>query len=429
MIAEGILAPYSDQNYETNKLSEMALARIRQLSAHEVGHTLGLAHNYAASAFNRASVMDYPHPYVKINGDNSLDLSDAYDSGIGSWDKTAIAYGYTDIPDTENEKQVLETILKKSLDEGLVFLSDNDARPAGSAHPTAHLWDNGKNAVDELNRIMKVRKIILNNFSENAIKLDEPMARLAEVLVPLYLFHRYQIEAAVKTLGGAYYTYALRGDGQTVLEVIPADEQRRCLSTLLQTIKPDALIIPQRILNLLPPDPGNYLRYGENFEGYTGLLFDPLAAAESAANITVSLLLHPQRAARLIDYHARDNHYPGLIDVIDEIFAHTWLTEHQSGYEGEIQKVIDNLVLNQLMLLARDPSSSGQVKSVANYKINQLKNQLKNRMDEEKNEEIRVHYYYATIRIEQFLKDPEEFKMDEPAKIPAGSPIGTILID
>lgn len=429
MIAEGILAPYSDGDNITDEMLEMALARLRQLSAHEVGHTLGLAHNYAASAAGGASVMDYPHPYVSISGDSSLDLSEAYDMGIGIWDRTTIAYGYQDFPNDQNEQQALDNILKESMKKGLIFISDSDARPAGSAHPIAHLWDNGNNAVDELNRIMRVRKFILRNFTENNIKHGEPMATLAEVLVPVYLLHRYQIEAASKVLGGAYYTYALRGDGQTVLEIIPSGEQRRSLMALLRTIKPETLILSEKILKLIPPDPGGYLRYGENFESYTGLTFDPLAAAESAANITIPLILNPQRAARLIEYHARDSQYPGFIEVVDQLISNTWFMVHNSGYRGEIQKIVDNLVLNHLIRLAANPSASSQVKSIANFKIEGLKISLKDMLEDEENEALCAHYYYATNRIEQYQQNPERFKIQEPVKIPAGSPIGSNQID
>ncbi|MEK6566087.1 MAG: zinc-dependent metalloprotease, partial [Bacteroidota bacterium] len=265
LIAEGLLAPYEDGKPANPEMEKMALARLRQLSAHEVGHTLGLSHNYISSTANRASVMDYPHPLVKIKEDGTPDLSDAYASGIGEWDKVAIAYGYQDFRSGTDEKGALTKILADAMNRGLIFLTDQDARPPGSAHPQTHLWDNGKNAVDELDRFMKVRAVALARFSEHNIRQGAPMATLEEVLVPLYLGHRYQVEAASKVLGGMNYTFALRGDGQTVTSVVAPEEQRRALTSLLNTIASDALMLPKRIVRLIPPRAYGYSRHRELF--------------------------------------------------------------------------------------------------------------------------------------------------------------------
>ncbi|MGH9794451.1 MAG: zinc-dependent metalloprotease, partial [Candidatus Acidiferrales bacterium] len=338
LIAEGLLAPYdAEPKSATSKGAassaptpkqkaalEMALARLRQLSAHEVGHTLGLSHNYIASVAGRASVMDYPHPLAKLAPDGTIDLSDAYTNAIGEWDKVAIAYGYTDFASGTNEQAALTKILTEAMQRGLIFLTDQDARPPGSAHPANHLWDNGTNAVDELERVLAVRAAALKRFGERNIKPGAPLAMIEEALVPLYMSHRYQAEAAVKVIGGMRYTYALRGDGQRPTEIVPAAAQRRALEAVLRTLSPEALALPEQLLRLIPPRPAGYGGGDrERFRGRTGVTFDAVAPAEAAAGFVASFLLHPERAARLEEFRARDANYPGLGEVVEALFAAT----------------------------------------------------------------------------------------------------------
>ena len=426
LIAEGLLGPYVDDEPASGEMQKMALARLRQLSAHEVGHTLGLQHNYAASINNRASVMDYPHPYVKLTENGSIDLSEAYDIGIGEWDKVAIAYGYQDFPAAADVSTELKSIINKSISEGNIFISDRDARAAGGAHPLAHLWDNGSNAVDELERIMKIREKVLQQFSEKQIREGVPMAALEDVLVPVYMFHRYQVEAAAKVVGGMFYTYSVRGDGQTVTEIISPEEQRRALDVLFSTIHPKALALPENLLQMIPPKPVGYSRSSENFKTRTGLTFDPLSAAESVAFLTVQMILNPERAARLVEYHSRDNKFPGLIEVIDKLFEVTWKAEHKIDYHWEIQRVINTLILQQLLFLAGDESVSGQVRAIAFLSLEELKTWLVQEMSNEKNKSRRAHYLLTISKIEQFQKNPQLFENYKPLNPPSGPPIGSL---
>lgn len=424
LIAQGLLAPYEEGKPVSPIMQEMALARLRQLSAHEVGHTLGIAHNFAASVSNRASVMDYPHPFIKIKDDGTFDFSEAYDAGIGEWDKVTIAYGYQDFPDDVNEKEGLRQIIQKSISDGLIFISDQDARPAGGAHPTAHLWDNGPNAADELNRVMKVRALALSRFSENNIRQHVPLANLEEVLVPIYLFHRYQIDAASKLLGGLYYTYSVRGDGQTVTKMVPAADQRKALDALLGTLTPEALALPEKVLNLIPPRAFGMRRGRENFNIRTGLTFDPLAAAETAANIAVEFILHPARAARLVEYHARDNKYPGFIEVVDKLISSVWKAPAGAGYHAEIRRVVGTLILRQMMILAANETAANQVRAIASLKLQHLGNWLSQQLEKTTDESQLAHFEYALGQIRRFQEDPEEMNLSKPVSPPAGSPIG-----
>jgi len=261
LIAEGLLAPYEKGKSETAKIMEqVVLARLRQLAAHEVGHTLGLQHNFAASITNRASVMDYPAPLVKLSADGIPDVSDAYARGIGEWDKVTIAYGYQDFPAGTEEQAALDKILSDAFKRGLMYLTDQDARPASASSSVAHLWDNGANAVDGLANVMAVRAAALRRFGENNIREGAPMATLEDVLVPLYMYHRYQVEAAAKLVGGEDYTFSLRGKGDKNPQIISPDEQKRALYAVLGTLKPENLALPESLLRLIPPRSPGYPR-------------------------------------------------------------------------------------------------------------------------------------------------------------------------
>lgn len=425
LIAEGLLAPYEDGEPVPELMQEMALARLRQLAAHEVGHTLGLAHNFAASVSDRASVMDYPYPLVKINEDGSLDLSQAYDEGIGEWDKVAIAYGYQDFAQGVNKREALAQILQDAISKGLIFISDEDARPAGGAHPLAHLWDNGQNAALELSRIMKIRNLALARFSENNIPQNAPYATLEEVLVPIYMFHRYQVEATSKLLGGMYYTYAVRGDGQKITEIAAPQLQRQALDALLNTLQPEALALPEKILQLVPPRAHGYSRTRETFNIRTEVTLDPLTIAETAANLTVQFILNPARTTRLVEFHARDDQYPGFVEVVEKLLDATWKSPHNTGYHAEIQLVVDNVVLQDLMVLAENKDATNQVRALTAFQLNKLKNWLSNQIDKLKDENQKAHFYFAISQITRFQNEPETMNMTEPLQPPAGSPIGT----
>lgn len=426
LIAEGLLAPYENGVPEDDPMLEMALARIRQLSAHEVGHTLGLAHNFASSVNNRASVMDYPHPKVTIDDQNNFDLSDAYDTGIGEWDKVAIRYGYTDYAEETDLEHELNGILDQAIGDGLLFISDYDARPEGGAHPDAHLWDYGDDPVAQMSRILAVREKAMKKFSEANIKPGTPLATLEDVLVPIYLFHRYQIEGTVKLLGGLNYFYNVRGDGQASPEPVPPARQRAALDAMLETLEPEALRLPQKVIDLIPPRPLGYYNSRELFNSYTDPVLDPLGAAETAANMTAGLLFNSNRAARLVDFEARDSGYLGFGEMIDIVLDRTIRAGKSDGYEGAIQRTVDYVVLYNLMELGADDEASPQVRAVAHQKLTDLESWLDEKAESVSDESQQAAFNYLGHLIRKFRKEPGSLdRVTPPLSPPPGSPIGS----
>lgn len=410
----------------------LALARIRQLAAHEVGHALGLAHNFAASSYGRASVMDYPAPLVGLTPSGQLDLSRAYASGAGAWDVHAIRYAYVEPPPGGDEAALLAAIVRDGLDRGLLFLSDEDARPAGSAHPLAHLWDNGADPAAGLEQALAVRRVALAHFGAANIAQGRPLAKLQEVLAPVYFHHRYQLEAAAKLVGGVDYHHALRGDGQPPAAPVDAAWQRRALAALLATLDPAALDLPDAVLRLLPPRLPGEPPNREMFAGRTEPVFDPLAAAATAADMTLGLLLQPQRAARLVDLHRRDAALPGLEEVLAAIVETAFGGAAPAGERlAEVRRAVQGSAVHALLALARDPEASPAVAARVEAALGGLRDKLLPATHRDATESVipprAAHASYLMGQIERYLRrEQEETATGGPAPLPPppGQPIG-----
>jgi len=419
LIAMGLMGEYTEDGDNASEALKMALARIRQLSVHEVGHTLGLGHNYASNINDRSSVMDYPAMWVKER-DGRLDLSEAYETGVGEWDLVSIEYGYQDYPPGTDEDAELDRVLNDAFSRGLLFQPSRDAGP-GSASPYAAYWINGVDPVEELHRVMKVRRVALESFGEHGIRVGTPLAYLEEPLVTTYLFHRFQLESTASVIGGLYYHYKVRGDVQEHQRVVPADVQKRGLEALIETITPQALALPDELRDMMPPRPQHLAQTRDLFPGRTGLTFDPMAAAETAAGLTVGVVLHPERAARLVEYHSRDPGLPGLGDVMDRLFEATWLTVHEDCYHQELQRVVNNVVLYHAVELVKNSEAPATVRSLAYLKLLQLNERV---CETETEDEAQLSQYLILGAIlEQLQEDPEALSLTPPAEPPMGPPI------
>ncbi|MDC1464416.1 zinc-dependent metalloprotease [Polaribacter sp.] len=423
LIAQALQAPYASNTTDDAFALEMAIARIRQLSAHEIGHTLGFAHNFAASTNNRASVMDYPHPKFTLN-DGKIDFSDAYDTKIGAWDKVIVAYAYQDFSKDKNEEEELNTILENAFATGLKYLSDSDARPKGSASSSAHLWDNGGNIHDELYNILKIRKTAIDNFSLDNIKIGQPYSLLEDVFVPLYFLHRFQTEATIKLIGGLEYSYAVKGGNQTVVKRVSGTSERIALQAVLKTIAVDEIAIPEEKLALFPPRAIGFGRTRESFKSNLGVEFDAFGAVETASEMTLNLLLNPERASRLVAHKSLNKNQLGLVELIDELVAKTINKMHKDAYYQELQNVINTKVLEQLFYLGASKNQYQQVNAIVLFKLDEIKLSIQNK------NAVGLQYIYdkAMIKmIDNFIKNPISFKRTKAPQIPDGSPIGSAM--
>ena len=417
MIFEGLLSPYLLGNERPEILYQTALARIRQLAAHEVGHTLGLGHNYYDSTKGWISVMDYPHPQETLKDDGSIDLSHAYEARIGDWDKVAINYGYRQLPKGD-EAPALARILDEAWAKDLRYMTNQDT----DAHPKVDQWSNGVNQADELNRLMKVRRAALNKLGEHTIRNGAPTATIEEPFVPIYMYHRYSVESAASMVAGIDYIYSMRGDKRTPMKWEPAADQRKALDALANTLKPSELTVPKQILELITPRPPGFGRHRELFPRTTGDGFDPLSPAVVASDTTIGFVLEFARAARMVAQHALDPTLPGLEEVIDRMTKAVFDAGVASPYETEVRRSEERVLIDRVMWLAT-AAPNGQVRAIASLKLSKLAARLRGAGSTDESEIAQNTLLASDIK--RFLERPAETtKMIAPEAAPPGAPIG-----
>jgi len=419
MILSGLVDnPNDSENKELIK--KTSLDRIRQLSAHEIGHTIGFAHNYISSANDRSSVMDYPHPKIElING--KININNAYSKNIGDWDKVSVKYAYSEFLENQNEDEELNNILENAIDEGLYFLSDSDSRPISSANPYSHLWDNGKKPYEELENLINIRKIALNNLDHDNLEYGQPYDRLEDILVPIYMLHRYQIEATAKAIGGIDYLYFVKNDQNDKVKYVDNDFQIKSVKSLLKSIKPENLIIPDHLIELLSPRSFRNPRTRENFVINTGVGFDYLNVSSSIINHVFTFMLNPERLNRVNQQHVLGKNNFGIKEYLDMIGDSVFDLKKLDNYEMLIKKNIISLFIDHLFISYVDGTTDEISKSILLGFINETKASLIQNNDTFNN--------YLTSKIDSFISNPELYEPIEKTKVPDGSPIGNFSCD
>ena len=396
---------------------EMALARVRQLSAHEVGHTLGFPHNYMASAYGRESVMDYPAPLVQIDESGNIDLSNAYVQRIGEYDKLSVNWLYREFPNGTNETQALERIAEQGVVDGLIYMGHTNNNFIGASHQYASVWDNGSNLVDQLKLEIRIREIGLERFGIDAIRTGEPMSTLEFVLLPLYMHHRFQLRSAIQSLGGADFRYALKGDGQIPFTIVEAEEQRDVLETVLSTLAVDFLALSPDLVKMIPPPAYRYSE-GEEFPGYTQQIFDPLAVASAAATFTVGEILNPDRMARLVIFGSMGD-YPDLQEVTDGLIESTWgASETGDTYRQQVLHTAQRSVVDQMMQQASMAGNPAEVRAILSDRLDVLASGI------EAEGALSPHRKLVAADIRRWQSRIENTVPGPQLQMPAGDPIG-----
>ena len=418
MIAQGLTKdPYANGNIDETKMSELAIARIRQLSAHEIGHTLGFAHNFAASTNGRASVMDYPHPKLDVVA-GAISYENAYAVGMGAWDKTSVRYSYSEFPEGTDETKELNSILEESILKGNRFISDQDARPIGGAHPYAHLWDNGASAIEEYNHLLNVRSIALKNFSDHQLRVGEPYSVLNDRLVPMYFLHRYQAEAIVKLIGGVDYSYGVKGPIPFEIATVAVETQKEALTAMINSLSSEVLAIPKSLLKQLPPTAFGYSATRESFRAQTGRVFDVLGAPASLGKGIMQMILNPERVSRLIQQKALDANQLSFDQLANELTKSIFKKQYRDSYHQAIQTQLKESYLNVLFGLHANNNTTASVKAISFGVIKRIENGLKKNT-------LEPHRAYYINKIKRFLDNPEAYEVQETPVLPDGSPIGT----
>ena len=419
MILSGLVDNPNDiQN--KSLIKKTSLDRIRQLSAHEIGHTLGFAHNYISSANDRSSVMDYPHPKIDLV-DGKISIADAYAENIGDWDKVSVEYAYRDFPNTKNENNELDKIINEAQKNSLYFLSDSDSRPVGSANPFSHLWDNGELPYKELNKLLKVRDLALKNIDLDNLIDGEPYDRIEDILVPIYMLHRYQIEAAAKAIGGVDYLYFVKNNNNDKVKFVDSKLQRKSLESLLSVLKPKNLVLPNNLFDILSPRSFRNPRTRENFVSNTGVTFDYINTSSSLINHTLTFLLNPERMNRINQQNIFGDDILTLENYLAEISKSIFDNKKLNTYEESVNKNTSSLYLDHLFIAFNNSRTNDLSKSIILASIMDTMNNLSTNPNN--------YNRFLINKIDGFLSNPDQYKPIEKTKIPDGSPIGNFSCD
>ena len=395
------------------------MARRRQHAAHEIGHTLGLAHNFIAASYGRASVMDYPAPLIKLD-EGRIDLGDAYRNGPGAYDSLAIRWGYTPFPEGQ-EQAGLEAFIDEAQARGLKFITNSDQRSSGS-YPEASTWINGRDPVEDLERVMEVRRVLIDRFDETALNPGEPMWRLGQRFVPVYLHHRFMLEAATKAIGGMAFRYAVRGDDLSPTQIVGPERQRRALELLMDALAPNELAVPEHVLQNMAPRPHGYQRDERTFQSKADPAFDQLGMARTLAEQVVGGILHPQRVARVVAFADRDAQQPTLEEVIGRMIEQTWQASPAEEHAA-LARVVQRVVVDELIQLAANEDATVEARAGAEWGLRRIATLIEQR--ESATPSAAAHLQLAKADIQRFLdRTAPATAPSEPLAPPPGTPIG-----
>ncbi len=424
LIAQGMLSRF-EKGEDDKELMDLALARIRQLAAHEVGHTLGLAHNFAASSYNRASVMDYPHPMFELKN-GKVSVENAYVENLGAWDKSVIAYGYQD----DGSDEALSKIVNDNQSKGMLFISDPDSRQKSNLHPKASLWDNGANATKELNRMIKVRRHSLNQLGLNSLHSGRPLSDLQEILIPVFYSHRYQAEATAKLIGGFNYQYDVKSTSKARnqkmgSQVVKAKQQVNAINAIIKTLSPEFLMINNQLNRMLLPKAYGYNRSRESLIGKTGVGFDRVELASASIQHSLSLILEPTRLVRIRQQNMNKNNIPSIVDIGEMLHQQIWSHQSPKGISKLIKQKVIDLSYSNLLNLLHSATLDSQVKSEILTILEKERHYLNKKL---KRMGVKSTDYgfvkYQQLRLNNLsIKEMDKDKLIKLPKMPPGSPI------
>jgi hypothetical protein len=404
------------------------LARVRQVTAHEIGHTLGFAHNYIASTYERGSVMDYPPPRVRLDAQGNIDVSKAYATGPGPYDVWALRWGYGIYP-AASERDSLRAIVREGLAKGYLFLSDADARPENASDPRVSLWDDAATPEEFLRHQAGVRRVAMGRFGLRNLREGEPVSLLQERFAPLYFMHRFALNGVSKAVGGMEYHNAVVGDGQQATRPVPADRQRAALKLLIGALAPAELAIPDSVVTLLGPRPFGVRGSDELLRSRTFPQFDELGAARTLSHLVVDGVLQAQRAGRLAQQGARDAAQLSLAEAIDALVDATWNAPAPAGARklAALQRVTQRAVAERLVMLAADQAASSEARAIAEHKAAQLATQALARAKAAGNAErgaVAAHWAAIAADIAHWKEERTLPAFTRTLVAPPGDPIG-----
>ncbi|UUL83811.1 zinc-dependent metalloprotease [Sphingomonas qomolangmaensis] len=418
IIFEGLVGTAGNGSGGPQDPVRASLDRIRQLGAHEVGHAIGIMHNFAASTQERASVMDYPGPRLKLT-DGRIDLSDAYAPPGGKWDDFTVDWLYADPAPGIDPDAAARAKAKAAMASGMRFITDVDGRSADAASSWGSMWDDGADPVAHLRQTLAVRRVALTNFGPAVLRQDEPLSNLRRKFVPVWLLHRYAAEAAGKLIGGIDYSYAVAGDGQPPAIPVAADVQLAAIDAMLATLSADTLTVPAALVMPLSSattarDDPQYTQ--EIFRTSGAAAFDPLVAADVAAQVTLGSLLAPARLARMVEQHRRDPSLPGLDTLFDRLEA--------AAIAPRQDAVGRRIAFRTVMSMARagrDPMASPEVAAAIGDRLQRLATSFGQRGS---GEDAAWRRHLATLLADDERLERELDKMPATPPVPPGMPIG-----